>query len=209
MRTLKTSGQFASFVHCRMLLFPGIFGLACIYLKVDNIVRGSYPYGKLNSFLLDIFIHFAPKLWCSERLIISSRPTFIEPIKFTQTWRINQEHLCYLRIGFYSCQTCDTWDGLSCHLVNAEKQNVDSRQIFIWSLIHGLNWFGLIKQGWPYIMVAVRCLTAKSREVSKQPRDWGDDRIVLKFDRHHSAAEVPVKCQSDCIYSNLVASRLH
>ena len=141
MRTLKTSGQFASFVHCRMLLFQGIFGLACIYLKVDNIVRGSYPYGKLNSFLLDIFIHFAPKLWCSERLIISSRPTFIEPIKFTRTWKINQEHLCYLRIGFYSCQTCDTWDGLSCHLVNAEKQNVDSRQIFIWSLIHGLNWF--------------------------------------------------------------------
>ena len=63
------------------------------------------------------------------------------------------------------------------------------------------------------IQYPIRLLISRSREVSK-PRDFIENcTISLKFDRHlgRSAAEVPVKFQSNAIISstNLAASRLN
>ena len=71
--------------------------------------------------------------------MINFGPDFIKPIKFIrsrnssangnlllsiiQAVRFNQNKLSYLRIFFYSYQTCDTQDGLPCHLVNVQQQN--------------------------------------------------------------------------------------
>ena len=63
--------------------------------------------------------------------------------------RINYETICCPQFCTYSYQICVMWEGQALphdtNFGNSRCEIVGRRVIFIWSLIHGLRWSGLIK----------------------------------------------------------------